>query len=163
MCIHQPGHSQRAVVAQGSHGLPLDCGLCALKNVTGDVEILAEAAFATARALEATLCEQEATIGPQRSIVRHFMEGTGNLSGCAIKEIALANAYGFYRLSREQEGECGHARALMEMLSILTGPRLCGALWRQGPGVAGADASYGHWVGAAHIHGDGPWLTHEWI
>ncbi len=51
------------------------------------------------------------------------------------------------------------------MLSIMVSSRLRGAFWRLhvGPGVEGADASIGHWVGATHIHADGDWLTHEWI
>jgi len=99
----------------------------------------------------------------QRSVVQHFEEGKGNLSGFALKGIASANNYGVYRLSREHEGEHGHARALLEMLSILTSSRLCGAFWRLGPGSQGTNVTNGHWVGATHIHGDGDWRTHEWV
>ncbi len=93
--------------------------------------------------------------------MRFFIEGQCNFGRSVLIDIASANDYGIYRLSREQEGECGHARALLEMLSIMASSRLCDTFWRLGPGVDDADASSGHWVGATHIHADGDWLTHE--
>ena len=71
---------------------------------------------------------------------------------------------GFYRLSREEEGKFGHARRLLEFLCLIDSSRLCGAIWREGAGAIGVDATVGHWVGATHIHEENvPWLDHIWV
>ena len=41
--------------------------------------------------------------------------------------------------------------------------RLCGVIWRIGPGVDGVAASYGHWVCASYIYGAGDWSVHRWV
>ena len=54
-------------------------------------------------------------------------------------------------------------RALVEHMCILARERVCGVIWRLGPGVEGVAASQGHWVGASYIYGAGDWSTHRWI
>ena len=78
----------------------------------------------------------------------------GNLSGKAIRAIARKNDFALYRLARS-DGECGFARALVEGLCILARERLCGVIWRIGPGVDGVAALRGHWVCASYIYGGG--------
>ena len=48
-------------------------------------------------------------------------------------------------------------------MCILARERVCGVIWRLGPGVEGVAASQGHWVGASYIYGAGDWSTHRWI
>lgn len=103
-----------------------------------------------------------------RNIESAFVVCSSSLSlikfdGLSKTEIALANDYGFYRLSCERDGACGHARALLEELCLVAGPRVCGAIWRQGPGAVGADATQGHWLGATHISAGYSWRRHEWV
>jgi hypothetical protein len=158
------GHDSEAIVAsQGSHGIPLDCGLCALKNATSNKSISTSDALGIARAMEAKLKEDEHEHGFAPSSSRHFVEGLGDFSEGALRAIAAANNYGFFSLSREVEGECGHARQLLEFLCVLDGSRLCGVIWREGPGVVGESASKGHWISASHIHAIGDWRTHKWV
>ena len=149
------------VAAQGSHGLAMDCGLCALKNVTVDRDINGNAAFDVALALQSELEAQELQSGAS-SGVRHFEVGVGNLSGKAIRAIARRNDYALYRLARS-DGECGFVRALVEHMCILARERLCGVIWRIGPGVDGVAASHGHWVCASYIYGAGDWSKHRWV
>ena len=139
----------------------MDCGLCALKNVTAFPDINGEAAFDVALALQSELEAQELRTGAS-SGVRHFEVGVGNLSGKAILDIARKSDFGLYRLARS-DGECGFARALVEHMCILARERLCGVIWRIGPGVDGVAASYGHWVCASYIYGVGDWSTHRWV
>ena len=40
-------------------------------------------------------------------------------------------------------------------MCILARERVCGVIWRLGPGVEGVAASQGHWVGASCIYGAG--------
>jgi len=139
----------------------MDCGLCALKNVTVDRDIDGNAAFDVALALQSELEAQEHQSGAS-SGVRHFEVGVGNLSGKAILAIARKNHFALYRLARN-DGECGFARALVEAMCILARERLCGVIWRIGPGVDGVAASYGHWVCASYIYGVGDWSKHRWV
>ena len=149
------------VAAQGSHGLAMDCGLCALKNVTVDRDINGNAAFDVALALQSELEAQELQSGAS-SGVRHFEVVVGNLSGKAIRAIARKNDYALYRLARS-DGECGFARALVEHMCILARERLCGVIWRIGPGVDGVAASHGHWVCTSYIYGAGDCSKHRWV
>ena len=48
-------------------------------------------------------------------------------------------------------------------MCILARERVCGVIWRLGPGVEGVAASQGHWAGASYIYGAGDWSTHRWI
>ena len=146
------------IAAHGSHGIPMDCGLCALKNVTANPDIDGVAAFDEALALQSEL-EAERQSGASSS-VNHFDRGVGNLSGKAIRSIARTNGYALYRLARG-DGECGFARALVEHMCILARERVCGVIWRLGPGVEGVAASHGHWAGASYIYGAGDWSTHR--
>ena len=114
-----------------------------------------------ALALQSELEAQELQIGASGT-VRHFEVGVGNLSGKAIRAIARKNDFALYRLARS-DGECGFARALVESLCILARERLCGVIWRIGPGVDGVAASYGHWVCASYIYGTGDWSKHRWV
>ena len=50
---------------------------------------------------------------------------------------------------------------MIEAMCILQ--RLCGVIWRIGPGVDGVAASYGHWVCASYIYGVGDWSKHRWV
>jgi hypothetical protein len=92
--------------------------------------------------------------------VRQF-DPTGNFSGAVLGEQARMHNYGTYRLSMEEIGQCGHARALVEMLCLVSNERVCGAVWRLG-GAIGADAATGHWVGASHIPSVDNWRLHKW-
>ena len=139
----------------------MDCGLCALKNVTVDRDIDGNAAFDVALALQSELEAQKHQSGAS-SGVHHFEVGVGNLSGKAILAIARKNHFALYRLARN-DGECGFARALVEAMCILARERLCGVIWRIGPGVDGVAASYGHWVCASYIYGVSDWSKHRWV
>ena len=139
----------------------MDCGLCALKNVTADRDIDGKDAFEVALALQSEL-EAEMRRTGAKSTVRHFEVGVGNLSGKAIRAIARKSDFALYRLARS-DGECGFARALVEHICILARERLCGVIWRIGPGVDGVAASYGHWVCASYIYGAGDWSVHRWV
>ena len=150
------------VSAQGSHGFSRDCGLCALKNVTANSAIAWEYALAIARKLEGEL-EAEDVLKGLRSSARHFVEGVGNFSGQVLRAIASSYDYKIYRLSCEIEGKCGFARSLVEEMCIIAGSRLCGVIWREGPGFVGAAASQGHWIGATYLGGSGDWRTHKWV
>jgi hypothetical protein len=92
-----------------------------------------------------------------------LLKARGTLSGRSVKAIAEANDYGMYRLSREENGQSGFARSLVEQLCIVVGSRLCGLIWREGPGVVGASASQGHWLAASYITGKGNWRNHRWV
>ena len=70
--------------------------------------------------------------------------------------------FALYRLARS-DGGCGFARALVEAMCILARERLCGVIWRIGPGVDGVAASSGHWVCASYIYGAGDWSKHRWV
>ena len=59
-------------------------------------------------------------------------------------------------------GECGFARALVKHMCILAHERLCGVIWRTGPGADGVEAPHGHWVCASYIYGAGDWSKHRW-
>ena len=48
-------------------------------------------------------------------------------------------------------------------MHLLARERLCGVIWRIGPGVDGVAASYGHWVCASYIYGTGDWSKHRWV
>ena len=85
----------------------MDCGLCALKNVTVDRDIDGNAAFDVALALQSELEAQEHQSGAS-SGVRHFEVGVGNLSGKAIFSTARKNDFALYRLARN-DGECARA------------------------------------------------------
>ena len=151
------------LAAQGSSGLPLDCGWCALVNVTSNAAITAAAAVSIAKGLEDQLSEEDLA-GNVKSPARHFCPGTGNYSGGALKALATTYHYGLYRLSREREGECGHARALLKGLSLLDNKRVCGAIWRIGGDVSGHDAASGHWLCASHLNStDGNWESDTWV
>ena len=52
---HRGRDGAAVVAAQGSHGLAMDCGLCALKNATADRDIDGNAAFDLALALKSEL------------------------------------------------------------------------------------------------------------
>ena len=86
----------------------------------------------------------------------------GNLSGKTILAIARKDDFALYRLARN-DGECGFARALVEAMCILACKRLCGVIWRIGPGVDGVAASCGHWFCASCIYGVGDWSKHRWV
>jgi hypothetical protein len=128
--------------------------------VTANPDIDGVAAFDEALALQSEL-EAERQSGASSS-VNHFDRGVGNLSGKAIRSIARTNGYALCRLARG-DGECGFARALVEHMCILARERVCGVIWRLGPGVEGVAASQGHWAGASYIYGAGDCSTHRWI
>lgn len=154
------GHGALEIVArQAAHGIPNDCALCALKNVTVDESITLSAAFEIANQLQAALDDEDLSRGTTAAI-RHC-DATGNFSGKVLVQLALKYGYGAYRISAERDGECGHARALVETLCGLANSRLCGAVWRLGS-VAGAAAASGHWVGASHVPSLTNWLEHQW-
>jgi hypothetical protein len=46
-------------------------------------------------------------------------------------------------------------------MCILARERVCGVIWRLGPGVEGVAASQGHWAGASYIYGAGDLSTHR--
>ena len=70
----------------------------------------------------------------------NFDSAVENLSGKVIRSIARKNGYALYRLARS-DGEYGFARALVEHMCILACERVCGVIWRLGPGVEGMAAS----------------------
>ena len=148
------------VAHQQDHGLANDCGLCALKNATGNANIYIDDVLEIANRFESALKAEEAASGVKSS-VRHVDE-TGNFSGAVLVAVAEANNYAAYRLSKEQDGECGHARALVETLCLLANARVCGVVWRLG-GAIGAATSSGHWVAASHIPSIRDWRTHQWF
>jgi hypothetical protein len=93
------GHDGAAVfAAQGSHGLAMDCGLCALKNVTADRDIDGKGAFEVALALQSEL-EAEVCRTGASSPIRHF-----EVSGKAIRDIARKSDFALYRLARSDGG-----------------------------------------------------------
>ena len=65
------------IAAQGSHGIPMDCGLCARKSVTANPEVDEEAAFNEALALQSEL--EAERLSSASSSVNHFDRGVGNL------------------------------------------------------------------------------------
>jgi len=152
----------QAIARQTSLGLSLDCAVCALMNVTVDDGIDAEVAFGIARELEAKLAARDVASGT-KSPVRHFEEGVGNLSGLALVSIGEAFGYSLVRLSREEFGHFGHARALVEQCCRVARQHLCGVVWREASGVAGAAATVGHWVGASHIDDNHNWMKRKWV
>ncbi|KAJ8613160.1 hypothetical protein CTAYLR_004828 [Chrysophaeum taylorii] len=158
--VFHRGNDARAVVArQGAHGISNDCGLCALKNVTVNTTITVQETLETARELQQVLDSEVLTSG-MHSEVDHF-DNTGNFSGKVLVELAFKHGYRLYRISSENDGQCGHARALVETLSFLANSRLCGALWRLGSAIGTAAAS-GHWVAASHVPSLADWRQHEW-
>jgi hypothetical protein len=148
----------KMVALQGSHGMADDCGLCALKNITGNPGISKAETLVLARKFEAELDETDSA--PNQV---HHLDATGNFSGRVLEAVAAANDYGTYRLSKETFGECGDARALVETLCILLKSRVCGVVWREGSAVDGtATSSWGHWLGASYLPNLGDWRSHNW-
>jgi hypothetical protein len=158
---HRGQDGKKMVATQASHGLQNDCGLCAMKNCTMNDDFTLENMLTVARGFEEELRREEVAGAPSSEV--HHLDETGNFSGKVIAAVLEKGDYGAYRLSKEEFGECGHARALVETLCTLLNARVCGVIWREGSLVDGsATSSYGHWLAASHLPNLGDWRSRKW-
>jgi len=154
------GNDGRIMVShQGNEGGPQDCMVCAVNNlISGRITGYLECVEVAERITHAARINEEEPI-------KHYEEGVGNFSSRVLCEVLAQHELGYYRLSKDVAGECGHARALVEMLVRLFNVRVCGAIWRIGESGFNEDCSAnasGHWIAASHIPSTKEWDEHQW-
>ena len=138
------GSTTTLVSSQASHRetpdgpvWPLDCGLCAAKNVTSDKTLTLPGILEVARRLQAA---REPGDG-----ANFLDEGSGNFNGRAIIEYLEINGYHCVTA-------LGHTGDLIDYFCIILPRRILGVMWH-----IGDSALTGHWVGASFNHTSGGW------
>ena len=108
-----------------------DCGLCALKNITGAMELV-------------TLKDMLEVLHAN-PVVPEYVYGVGDFSGEALK--------GFLRsMDYCPLTAVGNVSKHLEFFCQAFGPRVVGVVWRVGSVGDKEKVAHGHWVGMAYEH-----------
>lgn len=134
----QASHSE----TQGGPKWAEDCGLCALKNLTGEPSFTLSDVLAVARPMQAKLAA--ARSAGRTTLVEHMQEGKGNFSGGVL--CALLEKHGYVCVGG-LDGACER----LEFFAHVAGSRLVGCLWRTG-GDGQTQVTSGHWLCASYVH-----------
>ena len=130
------------VALQGSHvdragnAWKMDCGLCAVKNVTVQPEFALQELLAVIKPKD----QASSSRSPSR-LVEH---GNGNFSGAALMMFLESKGYA----CTSQRGNSLHH---IEFQCLVFGRRVVGVVWRLG-GVSSTSVQMGHWLSMSYEH-----------
>ena len=115
----------------------LDCGLCAIKNITNRPDITLDQMLALLVTVE---------VRADSHLPSHlYIPDSGNFSGGALKMLLESEGYTTANVS-------GQVDTSVELMCLGFGRRLVGALWRQGEVSVTGKATSGHWLGMSYEH-----------